>query len=61
MTFGKILQIATAGAIVVAAGVSVFGGGAARSEKTVTILHTNDTHSQIFPVAADKGRWVRYR
>lgn len=60
MTFGKVLPIAAVGAIVVAAGISVFGGSAARGEKTVTILHTNDTHSQIFPVAADKGRWAGY-
>lgn len=28
--------------------------------QTITILHTNDTHSQIFPIAQDKGRWAGY-
>ena len=60
MTSGRILQITAAAVIVLAAGASVFGGGAARSEKTITILHTNDTHSQIYPIAADKGRWAGY-
>lgn len=46
--------------ILVAAGKSVIDGGGTGKEKTITILHTNDTHSQIFPIAADKGRWAGF-
>ena len=60
MKLSKIFQLALAAAIVVAAAVVVFDGGVAGKEKTITILHTNDTHSQIFPIAADKGRWAGF-
>ena len=60
MKSSRILQLSLAAAIVVAAGATVFSGGFSQGDKTITILHTNDTHSQIFPIAADKGRWAGY-
>ncbi len=60
MKSSRIIQLSVAAVIVVAAGVTVFEGGFGHGEKTITILHTNDTHSQIFPIADDKGKWAGY-
>ncbi len=56
LSLAKVIAIG----ILVAAGKSVIDGGGTGKEKTITILHTNDTHSQIFPIAADKGRWAGF-
>ena len=60
MKSSRIIQLSVAAVIVVAAGVTVFEGGFGHGEKTITILHTNDTHSQIFPIASDMGKWAGY-
>lgn len=61
MKSGKILQLSVAAVIIVAAAVTVFGGGDGdHGEKVITILHTNDTHSQLFPIEEGKGRWAGY-